>query len=164
MKLTLHDDLDCTPERFWALYFDPDYTTRLHREALGSTSIEILGQHGDLARGLERTLRYGQRPDAPGPVKRLFGEEILSTEVSTYDPATSTARFSLTPGTLADKTDITGTITVEPNGDGCRQTFSLEARVKIFGAGPVVERFVERQARATQSKAVAFMRKELAGS
>jgi hypothetical protein len=39
----------------------------------------------------------------------------------------------------------------------------LEARVKIFGAGPVVERFIESQARAMQEKSVAFMRNALKG-
>lgn len=162
MKLTLHYDMDCPPERFWSLYFDPDYTTRLHREALGSTSINIVEQHGDLTTGVDRTLRYGQHPDAPGPVKKLFGDEIVTTEVSTFDPGAQTSTFTVTPGTMADKTEIRGSISVEAAGDGCRQTFNLEAKVRIFGAGPVVERFIERQARATQDKAVAFMNEELA--
>ncbi|MGP8059687.1 MAG: DUF2505 domain-containing protein [Acidimicrobiales bacterium] len=163
MKLTLHYAIDCPPERFWTLYFDRDYTTRLHREALGSTSVEIVEQHGDATSGIERTLRYGQRPDAPGPVKRIFGDEIITTEVSSFDPATGTSTFTVTPGTMADKTEIHGSISLEADGDRCRQTFNLEARVKIFGAGPVVERFIERQARDTQDKAVSFMNKELAG-
>ncbi len=36
-------------------------------------------------------------------------------------------------------------------------------RVKIFGAGPIVERFIEQQARVVQNKAVDFMRAELEG-
>jgi len=163
MELHLTDELGCTPEEFWHLYFDPEYTTALHREALGSTSIEIVEQQGSLADGLTRTLRYGQRPDAPGPVKRLFGEEIVSTESSTFDPERGTSAFTLTPGTLADKTEIHGSIHVE-DGDGpgtCLQTFDLHAKVRIFGAGPVVERFIERQARDIQSKSVRYMRKIL---
>ena len=41
-------------------------------------------------------------------------------------------------------------------GDGAVETFSLDARVKIFGAGPVVERFVEKQAREMQENSVAL--------
>jgi hypothetical protein len=161
VKLQLTYELDCSPNRFWALYFDPDFTTRLHREGLGSTSVEIVEQHGNLASGLGRTLRYGQRPDAPGPVKRLFGEEIITTEVCTFDPALGTSLFTLVPATLADKTEIMGSIGVKGHGDTCTETFELEARVKIFGAGPIVERFIERQARDIQTNAVAFMKKEL---
>ncbi len=163
MKLTLPASFDCPPQRFWALYFDVAYTERLHRQALGSTSVEVVEQVGDLAAGLTRTLRYGQRPDAPGPVKKLFGDEIVTTEVSRFDPATGTTSFTVTPGTMADKTDIRGSITVAAAGPGCVQQFMLEAKVKIFGAGPVVERFIERQARHTQHQSVVFMQRELAG-
>jgi hypothetical protein len=162
MKLTLNDEFPCTAEQFWTLYFDPEYTIRLHREALGSTSAEVTKQSGSLASGLDRTLRYGQRPDAPGPVKKLFGEEIITTEASHFDPKASTSTMVLTPGTMADKTDIRGSIHVEDHDGGCRQRFELEAKVKIFGVGPVVERFIERQARDTQGKAVAYMKQELA--
>jgi hypothetical protein len=160
----MQHDLDCTVEQFWQLYFDPAYTLRLHEDALASTSAEITAQSGDLDGGLTRTVRYGQRPDAPGPVKKLFGDEIISTESSTFDAATSTASLVVTPGTMADKTDIRGTISVEAldGGERCRQTFQLDARVKIFGVGPVVERFIERQARDMQTKSVEYMRRQLA--
>ena len=163
MKLSLVYGWDCTPEAFWALYFDPDFVVRMHLQALGSTSAEVLSQEGDLSGGLVRTLRYGQRPTMPGPVRKIFGEEVVTTEVSTYDPDTSTTTFSMTPGTMADKTHIDGSIVFSRDGGSTVETFSLEARVKIFGAGPVVERFIERQAREMQEKSVAFMRHELAG-
>ena len=43
------------------------------------------------------------------------------------------------------------------------ETFSLDARVKIFGAGPIVERFIEHQAHDMQDKAVAYMRRRVRG-
>ena len=163
MKLSLKYEWKCSPEQFWALYFDQEFAVRLHLEALGSTSAEILSQEGDLDTGLVRTLRYGQRPPMPGPVRKLFGEEVVTTEVSTYDPATSTATFTMTPGTMADKTHIDGSIAFAVEGGQTVETFSLEARVKIFGAGPVVERFIEHQAREMQEKSVEFMRALLGG-
>jgi hypothetical protein len=163
MRLTLVYNWDCAPEAFWALYFDPDFAVRLHLEALGSTSAEVLSQEGDLESGLVRTLRYGQRPPMPGPVRKIFGEEVMTTEVSTFDPAASTTAFTMTPGTMADKTHIEGSIAFAVDGGTTVETFSLEARVKIFGAGPIVERFIEAQARAMQDKSVEFMRAELGG-
>src|SRR6516165_2860497 len=154
MKLSLEYGWDCTPDAFWALYFDEDFAVRLHLEALGSTSAEIVSQEGDLATGLVRTLRYGQRPPMPGPVRKIFGEEVVTIEVSTYDPTT----FTMTPGTMADKTHIQGSIAFAVDGGRTVETFTLEARVKIFGAGPVVERFIEHQAREMQERSVVFMR------
>jgi hypothetical protein len=158
MKLNLSYDWTCTPEQFWALYFDPDFVVRLHLEALGSTSAEVVSQEGDLQSGLVRTLRYGQKPNMPGPVRKIFGEEVVTTEVSTFDPATSTATFTMTPGTMADKTQIDGAIAFAVEDGKTVETFSLEAKVKIFGAGPIVERFIESQAREVQEKSVQFMR------
>ena len=161
MKLSLAYTWDCAPEDFWALYYDPEFAVRLHLTALGSTSAEVLSQEGDLSSGLVRTLRYGQRPPMPGPVRKIFGEEVVTTEVSTFDPATSRTAFTMTPGTMSDKTHIDGTIALEREEGRTAETFALEARVKIFGAGPIVERFIEHQAREMQDKAVAFMRTEM---
>jgi hypothetical protein len=163
MKLSLVYGWDCTPDAFWALYFDPDFTIRLHLENLGSTSAEIVSQEGDLSSGLVRTLTYGQRPPMPGPVRKIFGEEVVTTEVSTFDPETSTTTFVMTPGTMSDKTHIEGSIEVVADGGSTLETFTLEARVKIFGAGPIVERFIEHTAREMQEKSVTFMRAELGG-
>jgi hypothetical protein len=163
MRLSLTYGWDCTPEQFWALYFDPDFTVQMHLEALGSTSAEVVSQEGDLTNGLVRTLRYGQRPNMPGPVRKIFGEEVVTTEVSTFDPSASTSTFTMTPGTMANKTHIDGAIALGNEEGGLVETFSLDARVKIFGAGPIVERFIEQQARDMQNKAVEFMRARLEG-
>ena len=61
----------------------------------------------------------------------------------------------MTPGTMADKTHIEGAIALSRESGSTVETFSLDARVKIFGAGPIVERFIEHQARDMQEKAVA---------
>jgi hypothetical protein len=161
MKLSLSYTWECAPETFWALYFDPDFVVRLHLEGLGSLSAEVISQEGDLASGLVRTLRYSQKPNAPGPVRKIFGEEIVTTEVSTFTPADSTATFTLTPGTMADKTQLSGAIALRTDGGQTIEQFDVEARVKIFGVGPIVERFIEHQAREIQQKSVAFMRQEL---
>jgi hypothetical protein len=191
MRISLVYGWDCTPEAFWTLYFDPEFVVRLHLEGLGSTSAEVVSQEGDLSSGLVRALRYGQRPNAPGPVgkwvhmgrvnsldvalktvivarcaspvRKIFGDEITATEVSTYDPATSRVTFTVTPGTMPDKTHIVGSIAVSRESGSTVETFSLDARVKIFGVGPIVERFVEARARDMQEKSVAFMRAELDG-
>jgi len=163
VKLSLSYDWSCTPEQFWALYFDPDFAVRMYLESLGSTSAEIVSQEGDLTNGLVRTLRYGQKPNMPGPVRKIFGEEVVTTEVSTFDPATSTSTFVMTPGTMGHKTDIRGSIAFSVEGGKTHEAFNLEAKVKILGVGPIVERFIESQARATQEKSVTYMAAQLGG-
>ena len=36
MKLSLSYNWECSPDAFWALYFDPAFVVRLHLEGLGS--------------------------------------------------------------------------------------------------------------------------------
>lgn len=219
MKLELRYDVHGSAARFWEAFFDPEVTRRLHLEALRSTSVEIEEQSGDVASGFQRTIRYGQRPDAPGPVKKLFGSEVVTTEHGTFDPETGIWSFTLTPATLGEKTDIRGSIELketegtgsperagelapatptvrvrkesddsgeeggsadedpvvddiaadedagqeDSDGSSCQEIFRLEAKVKIFGAGPVVERFIEKQARDTQNRAAAFFNRVLDG-
>lgn len=218
MKLELRYDVHGSAARFWEAFFDPETTRRLHLEALRSTSVEIEEQSGDVATGFQRTIRYGQRPDAPGPVKKLFGSEVVTTEHGTFDPETGIWSFTLTPATLGEKTDIRGSIELketegtkspegaqevapatptvrvikesdsgvegesadeapgvdvvaadgdadqeDADGSSCEEIFRLEAKVKIFGAGPVVERFIEKQARDTQNRAAAFFNRVLDG-
>ena len=62
---------------------------------------------------------------------------------------------------MGDKTHLNGSIALRADGEDTIEDFDLEARVKIFGAGPIVERFIEHQAREVQQKSVAFMRREL---
>jgi hypothetical protein len=64
---------------------------------------------------------------------------------------------------MADKTHIEGAIALAVESGSTVESFSLDARVKIFGAGPIVERFIEHQARDMQGKAVEFMRARLEG-
>ena len=161
MKLEIRREINCPTKKFWAFYFDPEFTQRLHLEALGSTSIEMLELRGDLKSGIERTLRYGQRPEGPGPVMKLFGNEVITTETGTYDSTTQVWSFVLEPGTLGGKTNIRGSIRVEDHKKTCEQVFRLEAKVRILGLGSIVEKFIERQARDIQERAVTFVNHEL---
>lgn len=163
VKLTVHHAINCSPDAFWALYFDPAFTERLHLEGLGSTSVEVVSQDGTPPGKVARTLRYGQRPDMPGPVRKLFGDEVVTTEEGTFDPATGTWTFTLVPGTMADKTKLGGTMRATDNGDGTSdQEFTLEAKVKIFGVGPVVEKFIEKQGKDSQAASARFVNEHLA--
>ena len=164
MKFTVHHTINCSPQEFWALYLDPDFVTRLHLEGLGSTSAEVLEQTGAAGGAVQRRVRYGQRPDMPGPVRKLFGEEVVTTEDGAFDPATGMWTFTLVPGTMADKTTLGGSMHAEDGADGTTDlAFSLEAKVRIIGIGGVVEKFIERQARDSQDKTASYINAHLAG-
>ena len=164
MKLSLSYDWSCTPEEFWALYFDPDFAVRMYLESLGSTSAEIVSQEGDLTSGLVRTLalraeaehartgaqdlRRGGRHDRGEHVRPRHLHQHLRDDPGHHGRQDGHPRAPLPSPSWTGKTV---------------EAFNLEAKVKIFGVGPIVERFIESQARATQEKSVAFMQAQLGG-
>jgi hypothetical protein len=158
VKFTVHHVVTGTPDELWARYLDPDYVQRLHLEALGSTAFELLTQEGAYPGPVVRRVRYGQAPDVPGPLKKLVGEEVAAEEDGAYDPGSGTWTFTMTPGTLADKTHIQGSMQAHDRGDGTTDLeFTLEAKVKILGLGSVAEKFIERQARESQDRTASFL-------
>jgi hypothetical protein len=163
VKLSVTHTIDGPADAFWSRYLDPAWIEQLHREALGSTSTEVVEQAGAYGAGeVRRTLRYGQEPDVPGPLRKLVGDEVVSTEEGTFDPAAERWTFTLTPGSLADKTTVTGAMITTPRDDGTTDlTFTMEAKVKIIGIGGVAEKFIERQAREGQERTVAHVNAEL---
>ena len=71
MKLSLDYTWTCAPEAFWALYYDPEFTVRLHLDALGSTSAEVVSQDGDLTHAAWcARCATGSGPTCPGPCAR----------------------------------------------------------------------------------------------
>jgi hypothetical protein len=166
VKLSVSHTIQGTPDDFWSRYLDPDWIVGLHGTALGSTSAEVVDQQGTYGSGdVIRTLRYGQRPDVPGPLRKLVGDEVVSTEEGRYDAGAARWTFTLTPGSLADKTTVRGEMVTTDNGDGtCELAFTMEAKVKLLGVGGVAEKFIERQAKDGQERTVEQVNAELAGS
>ena len=156
VKPSLTDDWAWRPAL--ALYFDPDFAVRLHLEPFARPRPRSCPRMVTLSSGLVRTLRHGQRPPSP---TRCAGS---SARRHAYRgdhglPRRPHAPPSRSPRTTADKTHIR--LHRAYAGDHTTETFPLEAQVKIFGAGPIVERFIEPPAREIQENAVAFMRPQL---
>lgn len=158
----MRHDLPCSPDRFWQAFFDPAVVDRMYREALGSTLVEIREQNGDLERGLTRVLYDEQPVDAPGPVKKLIGSSTGNLERGTWGPTAGVWTFQLEPSKLADKITIHGTIQSEPTDGGGVRVFDLEATVKIFGVGKLLESFIQSQTRQAQDATAAWLSHELA--
>ena len=134
MRLSLVYGWDCRPEDFWALYFDADFTVLY---APRSPGVDVGRGRVPGGRPLKRVGADGSvTGSGAGPVRKIFGEEVVTTEVSTFDPAGPTSTLAMTPGTMADKTHIEGAIALAVEDGSTVESFSLDARVKIFGAGP----------------------------
>lgn len=161
MKTVIRDTFDVSPETFWEkIFFDREYQERMYKEALDCASVQILESKSDGDRA--RRLVFAQRVDAPGPIRKLFGETTTMEERGKLDPQTKRWRFEMIPDRMPDKIRITGETWVEPAGAGIERVCALDFGVSIFGVGGLVEKFMVSQTSESYAKQTAFMRKYIA--
>jgi len=158
---TIRHTFDGDPSAYWEAFFDPATLERLHRERWSATSFEIVEQSGTLAGGdIRRTLRADQPIAAPGPVKKVLGDTIPYTEVGTFDG--TEWRYEVTPDRMGDKLGTSGVVHLERGGDGFDRVISVTTRAKLFGVGPLIDKFAESQNRALEDRSAEFFRELLA--
>jgi hypothetical protein len=143
-----------TLERVRALYFTQAFDDAVARAAnlVERKQVEHLVQPD----GHERTrTRVVPNVGLPSTVQALLkGQAISYDEIVVYDPSTQRASFSIR--SVAGKTvQVNGEIHFIEEPSGVRLHFSGEARIKIFGLGAMLERFLvkevtERYARVQQ--------------
>jgi hypothetical protein len=93
--------------------------------------------------GKERKrIRIVPNVSLPGPVQKLFPNGQFSyDEVTVLDTQARTATYAIeTP--IGDKIQVTGHAKYLEENGGVRLVFEGEAKVKIFGVGSLVERYL----------------------
>jgi len=151
-------DLDCTPERFWQLVFDKEFSEQLFK-ALEFPEWKLLEQRED-DKEIFRLVKATPKMDAPGPVAKVLGSSFGYTEETRFDKATKTQRFVIKPSTLADKMRNEGTVRCEPVGEGkCRRVVDIIAEAKMFGVGGMIESSLEKSFRTGWGKSAEFINK-----
>ena len=162
VKLSLAYDWSCEPEAFWALYYDPEFAVRLHLDALGSTSAEVVSQEGDLDErpGADAALRAAPQHAGPGAQDLRRGGRHHRGEH--LRPGHDDDHLHHDAGHHGRQDPHRRPHRAGPPGrhDASRPSRSRPGS-RSSGPGPIVERFIEHQARDMQEKAVAYMRGEL---
>jgi hypothetical protein len=82
------------------------------------------------------------RAQLPGALQKLLnGRPLHYEETTVFDPQTRTATFSI-ESAAGDTIHVTGLVKFLEETSGVRVHFEGEARVKIFGVGALVERYI----------------------
>lgn len=160
MKSVLRNPLEINADAFWRdVFFNHEFIERMYKEALGCESVAFLEDSGDAPSGRTRRLTFTQKLDAPGPVRKLFGETTTMEERGQFDPQSKRWRFTMIPDRMADKVRVSGETWIEPAGDGkVERVDALEFSVSIFGVGGLVEKFMASATAESFAKQVAFTR------
>jgi hypothetical protein len=93
-----------------------------------------------------RKVRYAPRVDLPGPIRKFAGgdeiEQLIDyCEITVFNRAARTATLEI-ESVAGETIQVFGNVRFIEEGDGVRMKFDGEAKVKIFGIGKVIERFI----------------------
>jgi hypothetical protein len=143
---TLRHDINCSVDRFWEMFFDPELQKNIFKE-LGFPKWEVV-EAKDTEKEVVRTISAIPKIDAPAPVAKLMGPGFGYTEEGRFDRASKVYKFVITPSTMADKMTNTGSVRVEPKGDDkCTRIVEIFGEARIFGLGGTIEKMTEKNIR-----------------
>lgn len=157
LELTLNHEIRCSADRFWALFFDPNFTREMIVGGLGFASCEI-DEVRERGNKLYRDMRVTPKLDVPAAVAKLLGPKLGYTEHGVFDEDTKVWDHDLELSVLSDRIRMGGKVRVDPIGeDRCRRIADLWCEVKIFGLGKMVEKAAEKNMRDGWSRSAAWM-------
>lgn len=108
-----------------------------------------------------RKVRYAPRVALPGPIRKFAGgneiEQLIDyNEITVFNRAARTATLEIE--SLAGETiQVAGNVRFIEEKDGVRMKFEGEARVKIFGLGKVIERFIVSEVKKRYALVESFL-------
>lgn len=147
IEFTLRHPLNCTPQRHWELFFDPEWTRTLIIDGLGFSTCDVrpVREQGDER---HREMTVTPKLDVPAAVAKLLGPKLGYTERGTFHVAKERWTYQLVLNVLSEKIRMGGEVTVEPLGnDRCTRISKMWVEVKIFGVGGMVEKAAEKNMR-----------------
>jgi len=145
-NFTMRNEIDCTPEKFWELFFDTELQKKIFAE-LQFPKWEVV-ESKDTDKEIVRIVKAIPKLDAPAAVTKVLGAGFGYTEEGRFDKASKVYKFVITPTTLANKLRNEGTVKCEPKGDGkCMRIVDVLAEAKILGLGGMIEKMTEKSTR-----------------
>ena len=157
IKVTLVHDLRCSKERFWKLFFDPDFTREMILDGLDFATCEI--EPIKASNGIRRrAMEVKPKLDLPAAVKKLLGPKLGYREEATFDEATEEWRYTIHLNMLGDRIKLGGKMTIEEGtAQRCRRHSDLWVEARIFGLGGVVEKAAEKNMRDGWNKSATWI-------
>lgn len=136
-------EIDCPPERFWALYFDEGFNRDTFLDGLRWDEPRITEFRAD-ADLVVRNIAAHPRLEIPGKVAKLIGEKLGYQEWGRFDRQTGEFAFRHRTNIFGDKLWLRGKMWAEPIGaERMRWRTKLTIDCSILGVGGLIERAAE---------------------
>ena len=160
MKLLVRHTFDCTPERFWQMYWDPEFDAMMREQAAVSREVLEERREGDV---LVRRLRITPERELPAAAATLLGtKKLVYEQENRWDERNNTLHWRVIPTILPGKLDAAGLFTVKAAPGGCEQVVEGDINVKVMFVGGQIEKFVVAEVGKSYDKTAASCRDWLA--
>jgi hypothetical protein len=155
-QFTIVHEFACTPERFWGLFFDPEFNAALYRDGLRVEGYAVLASRETEAE-IQRTVTGRPQLKIPAAAQKIVGDRLSFTEEGRFDKRAGVWRASFTTSAFGDKVRSQTTIRLEAAGPGkIRRVGEVQVEAKIFGMAGFVEGSIETSMRETWAAGAAF--------
>ncbi len=83
-QFTIVHEFACTPERFWRLFFDPEFNAALYRDGLRVEGYAVLASR-ETEEEIQRTITGRPQLKIPAAAQKFVGDRLSFTEEGRFD-------------------------------------------------------------------------------
>jgi hypothetical protein len=160
VKLLVRHTFDCTPERFWQMYWDPEFDAMMRRNAAVQRELLEERREGDV---VVRRLRITPERELPAAASALVGaKKLVYEQENRWDERNNVLHWRVIPTVLPGKLDAHGNFRVNAVPGGCEQVVEGEINVNVRFVGGQIEKFVVAEVEKSYEKTAATSREWLA--
>lgn len=139
------------------LYFDEDFQVALCQAVKLARKLD---KREDDGKTLQRVVTVGPDREIPAPVAKVLGaSRIEYAEHVDYTWGSFKGTWKTISSIMTDKVDARGTFSFRETPQGVVRTMEGEVKVKIFGLGGVVEKFIGADIEKSYQQAAEFTQK-----
>jgi len=160
VKLNIRHEYDCTPARFWEMYWDEEFASMLKE---GSTvQREVVDERTEGSLSVQR-IRFTPERELPSAVGAIIGSnKLVYEQENKYDAEQGVLYWEVVPTFLPGKLKAAGTVRVEDLGNGrCAQIIEGDISVKVAFIGGQIEKAVVAEVEKSWAKTAETARRWL---
>lgn len=160
MKLSIRHTFPCTPDEFWAAFWDPAYDEALSKGT--AVRRELLEDRTDGNLRVQR-FRFVPERTLPGPIAKLAGTDKLTYEQENrYDLAGRSCTWKVVPAVLTEKVTAEGVMAVRAAPEGCERVVEGAIDVRVPFVGSTIEKTIVESIESGYEQAAQVTREFLA--
>lgn len=159
MKLHVRNAFDCTPERFWEMYWDEAFDAMLRQESKVEREVLSERTEGDV---VIRRVRFTPDRELPAAAAAVLGaKKLVYEQENRWDQSSGIMHWEVIPTIMPGKLEAKGTFRVVPTERGCEQVVDGTILVNVRFIGGQIEKAVVAEVEKSYEKTAAASREWL---